>query len=98
MFPDVFTPTAVKGSVVGCDVSGIAVQVGQNVPDVKLGDHVTTIAHGATYTDEGAFAEYVKSPSELLFKVPENTLTFEQSSTFGVAYVVRCVLLLKSGN
>ena len=69
----------------GCDVSGIVVKVGKDVAGVKVGDHVTTTVHGAAFADEGAFAEYVKTPADLAWVVPEGTLTFEQSATFNVA-------------
>ncbi|KAI0723729.1 GroES-like protein [Cerioporus squamosus] len=75
------------GSVLGCDYSGVVVKVGKSVHDSpKVGDHVAGVAHGAAYPDQGAFAEYVKAPAELVWVVPENTFTHEQSAAYGVAF------------
>ncbi|RDX47060.1 GroES-like protein [Lentinus brumalis] len=75
------------GSVLGCDYSGIVVKVGKSVHDgPKVGDHVAGSAHGAAYIDEGAFAEYVKAPAELVWVVPENTFSHEQAAAYGVAF------------
>ena len=54
---------------------------------MKIGDHVSTTAHGSAFANEGAFAEYVKAPAELVWVVPDNTLTFEESATYNVASV-----------
>ncbi|EPS98758.1 hypothetical protein FOMPIDRAFT_1017471 [Fomitopsis schrenkii] len=36
---------------------------------------------GGTYTDRGAFAEYVKAPYDLCFRVPEGTFSHEEAAT-----------------
>lgn len=54
---------------------------------MKIDDHVSTTAHGSAFANEGAFAEYVKAPAELVWVVPDNTLTFEESATYNVASV-----------
>ena len=68
-------------------MSGTVVGVGKDVWSLKVGDHVATIKHGSAYPGEGAFAEYAKAPAELVWAIPENTLTFEESSTYNVACV-----------
>ena len=81
------------GSIVGCDASGTVVKVGKDVTTgVKIGDHVAAFVHGSKFSDEGAFAEYVKVPAELAWVVPEK-LKFEESATFGIAYVVKVRLI-----
>ena len=39
----------------------------------------------AAFPDEGAFAEYVKAPTDLVFVVPEGTFSYEESATLGCA-------------
>ena len=79
---DVFSPLGTIGSVVGADVSGTVVQIGKDVKTVKVGDHVGASVWGSKYEDEGAFAEYVKTSEDLVWIVPEGTLSFEQSAGF----------------
>ncbi|SMN22856.1 similar to Saccharomyces cerevisiae YCR102C Putative protein of unknown function, involved in copper metabolism [Maudiozyma saulgeensis] len=64
-------------SIVGCDVSGEIVSMGQDVDTTKfhIGDYVFSFAHGTCVRkpDNGAFADYVALDSELTFKLPKNT-------------------------
>ena len=76
------------GSVLGCDFSGVVVKVGKNVDSPKIGDHVAGFVHGACFEDEGAYAEYIKTPADLVWVVPENTLNHDQAATLGCAYVI----------
>ncbi|KAI0371635.1 GroES-like protein [Pilatotrama ljubarskyi] len=82
----VYTGPGKPGTVDGCDFSGYVVKVGKNVTTPKVGDHVAGFVMGATFPDSGAFAEYVKTPAELSWVVPEGTLTHEQASTLGCAF------------
>ncbi len=76
------------GSILGTDFSGIVVETGKNVTGgPKVGDHVAGIAHACAYPDKGAYAEYVKADSELVWVVPENTFSHEQAAAYGAAYV-----------
>ena len=43
---------------------------------------------GPTFADNGAYAEYVKTPAELAWAVPAGTFTHEEVATLGCAYVV----------
>ncbi|CAL1705737.1 unnamed protein product [Somion occarium] len=74
------------GTIVGCDFSGTVVKVGKAVTTLFEGDHVAGFTHGGTFKDLGAFAEYVKSPADLVWKVPGGTLSHEQAATFGCAF------------
>ena len=82
---DVDYPIGKVGTVVGCDLSGIVAKVGKNVTTPKIGDHVAGFVHGSAFEDEGAFAEYVKTPADLVWIVPPNTSTHEQAAALGVA-------------
>ncbi|KAL1947847.1 hypothetical protein VTO73DRAFT_13571 [Trametes versicolor] len=76
----------VPGSILGCDFSGHVVKAGKNVTSPKVGDHVAGFVHGAAFSDEGAYAEYVKTPGDLVWVVPENTLSHDQAAAFGCAF------------
>ncbi|KAH9934278.1 GroES-like protein [Fomitopsis serialis] len=81
------------GTVVGCDWSGHIVQRGKNVRTPELGAHVSGFVMGGTFVDSGAFAEYVKTPAELAWFVPEGTISHEQAATMsgGVSTAVQCL-------
>ncbi|KAI0707838.1 GroES-like protein [Earliella scabrosa] len=78
-------PIGKVGTVVGCDLSGIVAKVGKNVTSPKIGEHVAGFVHGSAFEDEGAFAEYVKTPADLVWIVPPNTFAHEQAAALGVA-------------
>lgn len=75
------------GTIVGCDFAGTVAKVGRNVTSLSLGDHVAGFTQGSTWKDIGAFAEYTKTPGDLVWKVPPGSLTSEQAATFGCACV-----------
>ncbi|THG97000.1 hypothetical protein EW026_g4939 [Hermanssonia centrifuga] len=74
------------GTICGCDWSGYVAQVGKNVSNPSVGDHVAGFVQGGTYTDRGAYAEYVKTPAELVWKVPDQTLSHEEAATMGCSF------------
>lgn len=74
------------GTISGCDWSGNVVQVGKNVKDISVGDHVAAFVHGGNYKDRGAFAEFVKAEADLVWKVPKGTLSHEEAATLGCAF------------
>ena len=74
-------------TICGCDWSGYVVKAGKNVTSPAVGDHVAGFVMGSTFPDRGAYAEYVKTPAELAWIVPEGTLTHEEAATLGCAYV-----------
>ena len=61
-------------------------KVGKNVTTPAVGDHVAGFVQGGRDKDRGAFAEYVKTADDLLWKVPKNTLTHEEAATMGCGY------------
>lgn len=44
---------------------------------------MASFVHGGKYPDRGSFAEYVKTDSELLMKIPEG-LSDEQAASVGI--------------
>ncbi|KAF7789406.1 hypothetical protein EIP86_000350 [Pleurotus ostreatoroseus] len=73
------------GTICGCDWSGYVVQKGENVTTLKIGDRVAGFVQGGTYTDRGAYAEYVKTTADLAWKIPAGTVSDEEAATFGCA-------------
>ena len=74
------------GSVLGCDFSGVVVQMGKGVmANLRVGDHVAGFVHGGVWPDEGAFAEYVRAPADLVWRVPEGTLDHDEAAALGCA-------------
>lgn len=76
-----FSPTL--GGTVGSDFAGEVVVVGGAVrKQFAVGDRVCGLAFGNNplRPDNGAFAEYVATPGDLLLKIPEG-MGFDQAST-----------------
>ena len=73
------------GTILGVDWSGVIVAVGKNVTSHKVGDHAAGFVHGGLYKDWGAYAEYICTPAELSWVIPEGTLSFEEAATLGCA-------------
>ncbi|KAJ1308344.1 hypothetical protein OPQ81_004054 [Rhizoctonia solani] len=74
------------GNIIGCDLSGIVVKLGSNsISRVKVGDTVAAFVHGGNYRDRGAFAQYAKADSDLVWKFSPSTLSFEEAATMGCA-------------
>ena len=71
------------GTILGCDFSGHVAQVGKNVTSLRIGEHVAGFTQGGTFTDGGAYAEYVRTPAELVWVVPSGTLNHEEAATLG---------------
>jgi len=74
------------GTICGCDWFGHVVQLGKHVAAFSVGDHVAGFTQGGTYKDRGAFAEYLKTPAELAWKIPEGTISPEEAATMGCAF------------
>ncbi|PQE03673.1 zinc-binding oxidoreductase protein [Rutstroemia sp. NJR-2017a BBW] len=69
-----------------CDLAGTVEEVGSECTvDVKKGDRVFAVAHGANTSniEDGAYAEYAMVRDGHLAKIPEN-MSFEEAATFGV--------------
>ncbi|KZT68234.1 GroES-like protein [Daedalea quercina L-15889] len=74
------------GTILGCDWSGHVVAAGKNVSSPRVGDHAAGFVQGGTFTDYGAYAEYVRTPAELSWVVPEGTLNHEEAAALGCAF------------
>ncbi|CAE6445640.1 unnamed protein product [Rhizoctonia solani] len=72
------------GTIIGCDFSGTVVKLGSNsISRVKVGDAVAAFVHGGKYKDNGAFSQYAKADSDLVWKFSPSALSFEEAATMG---------------
>ncbi|GAA5830697.1 hypothetical protein JCM5353_004091 [Sporobolomyces roseus] len=74
-----------KGALLGCDFAGIVDTVAEGVTNVSVGDRVAGFVHGGRWEDSGSFAEYVKTGSTLVWKVPESVSWEEAAASGGIA-------------
>ncbi|KAI5451211.1 Zinc-binding oxidoreductase alcohol dehydrogenase [Naganishia albida] len=83
----------------GCDFSGKVVALGKNLQDDswQIGDLIAGIAHGGQFTDRGAFAEYLRIPSNAAWKVPTSSskVTLHEAPVFGIGFGTACQALYK---
>lgn len=73
------------GNYAGCDFAGEIVKVGPN-PKVnfKIGDKVSASVSGNTSNQRGAFSQYAKAFTDLTWKIPDGTFSYEEAVTTGV--------------
>ncbi|EIW55702.1 oxidoreductase [Trametes versicolor FP-101664 SS1] len=69
--------------ILGCDWAGEIVQVGTNVNSRTVGQRVAGFVRGGRSAECGAFAEYVKSPADLVWPIPE-ALSFEEAAAMSI--------------
>ncbi|KAH8901176.1 GroES-like protein [Thozetella sp. PMI_491] len=82
-----------RGSVVGCDFAGVVVEVGaKTTTQYKVGDRVAGAVHGGMYPDHGAFAEYLKADSDLVWRIP-NDMSDHDAATYGVSAITAMLAL-----
>lgn len=81
---DILSP---RGVIIGCDYSGTVAKIGPKAPgNWVIGDRVAGVVHGGLFPDRGSFAEYLKIPGDLAWKVP-SAVSDEEATTFGVSAV-----------
>ncbi|KAI9807635.1 MAG: hypothetical protein M1825_005576 [Sarcosagium campestre] len=74
-------------SILGCDYAGEVVRVGKDTVSAwKVGDRIAGVSHGGLYPDRGAYAEYLKTESDVAWRVPAS-VTDEQAATYGVSAI-----------
>ncbi|KAI1254777.1 hypothetical protein MGN70_003792 [Eutypa lata] len=74
------------GAIIGIDFAGIVVKImDETLTKLRIGDAVFGTVHGSNPVDgrNGAFAEYVRAPIDLLLRVPEG-LAMENAVTLGL--------------
>ncbi|CAH0025168.1 unnamed protein product [Clonostachys rhizophaga] len=79
--------------ILGCDFAGEVVEVGGGVTSKwKVGDRIAGCVHGGMYSDEGAFAEYLKVDSDIAWRVPDD-ISDADATTYGVSAVTAAYTL-----
>ncbi len=78
-------------AILGCDLSGIVISLGSSPTNksIQIGDKVAGCVHGGLFHDKGSYAEYARTESDLIFKVPEGG-KMEEMAVFGVPWVTAC--------
>ncbi|GAA5972005.1 hypothetical protein JCM3765_005573 [Sporobolomyces pararoseus] len=69
----------------GCDFAGTVEKVTEGVTNVKIGDRVAGFVHGGRWEDIGSFAEFVKTDSTLVWKVPQSISWEDAAASGGIA-------------
>ncbi|KAI1066505.1 hypothetical protein LB506_008103 [Fusarium annulatum] len=80
---------AADGNLLGCDFSGIVVEVGSAVTKpLRPGDEVLGVAHGGCpeQPEDGAFAEYIVAKGDTLMLKPKS-LSFEKAATISLGAI-----------
>ena len=86
------------GATVGCDFSGQLVLIGSSVKQsLSIGDPVCGCVFGNNpdEPDNGAFAEYVAVPGDLVFRIPPGT-SYHTAATLGVGMATVGMALYRS--
>ncbi|GHJ90106.1 hypothetical protein NliqN6_6508 [Naganishia liquefaciens] len=81
----------------GCDFSGKVVALGKNLKDDswQIGDLAAGIVHGGQFPDRGAFAEFLRVPSDAAWKVPTSSskVTLREAPVYGIGFGTACQAL-----
>ncbi|KAI0378987.1 zinc-binding dehydrogenase family oxidoreductase [Hypomontagnella monticulosa] len=83
------------GSIIGNDFAGAVAAIGPETNTaLRVGDLVFGMVHGSNPADgaNGAFAQYVRVPSELVLRVPAGWKP-ERAAALGVGLVINCLAL-----
>lgn len=89
------------GATIGIDFVGriarIDTEAASSRPDLSVGDTVCGFIHGSNPAapDSGTFAEYVRAPAQLVYKVPA-AMKVEEAATYGCALASMCLAMWKS--
>lgn len=87
---DVVAPS---GAIIGCDYAGRVARVGAEVRGVwAVGDRVAGLIHGGLFPDRGSFAEYLRIPADLTWKIPD-AVSDQEAATYGVSAVTAMLAL-----
>ncbi len=91
--------------IMGHELAGEVVEIGENISKAKIGDRVACInvstdvsggqLRGLGIFQNGGFAEYVKVPKELLFHIPKNVSIRDAAMIESFANATRAIKLSK---
>jgi len=85
-----------RGNVIGSDYAGIVAQIGPGVESGlrAIDERVAGTIHGGVGRN-GAFAEYLLAPAELVISLPD-TISFEEAAQLGTACMTACQSLYQA--
>ncbi len=86
-----YPPPPGASPILGLEMAGTIVEVGNEVTDYKIGDRVFALLSG------GGYAEYVNVSAKLAMPIPEN-LSFEQAAAIPEAFLTAYQALCWLGN
>ena len=87
-----------RGATVGCDFSGQLVTIGRSVKQIlTIGDPVCGCVFGNNpdELENGAFAEYVAVPGDLVLKIPPG-MSYDTAATLGVGMATTGMALYRN--
>jgi NADPH:quinone reductase-like Zn-dependent oxidoreductase len=79
------TSLGVPEAVLGNDFCGTVISIAADVTLLKIGDRVASTVHGGKFPATGAFAQYLKVPQDMCWKVPDD-VKGPEASTFGIGF------------
>ena len=79
---------------VGCDYAGV---IEYDAHGYKKGDRVGGFVHGGAYEKQGAFAEYLVTEPDVLFRIPDH-VSFEEAAAFPIPFVTAALALYQKLN
>jgi len=71
------------GVISGCDYSGVVVEVGPEVEEIKTGDRLAGMVYGGSSERLGSFAEYAVADPTIAFKLADS-VSYQQGATLGI--------------
>ncbi|TXT07235.1 hypothetical protein VHUM_03405 [Vanrija humicola] len=72
------------GDILGCDFAGTVAAVQDGETRVAVGDRVAGSVHGGKFNDRGSYAEYLRVPGDLVWKLPAQ-VELQDAAAIGVA-------------
>lgn len=82
--------------ILGMDVAGEIVQLGEKVSKWRVGDRVLATFEGLGRERNGAYAEYTTLPAHQLYRIPED-LDYIAAASIGLAFTTAWIALFYSG-
>lgn len=82
--------------ILGMDVAGEVVEVGEKVKNWNIGDRVVATFEALGRERDGAYAEYTAIPADQLRKIPDG-LDFTTAASIGLAFTTAWIALLNNG-
>jgi NADPH:quinone reductase-like Zn-dependent oxidoreductase len=82
--------------ILGMDVAGEIVALGEGVNDWKIGDRVVATFEALGRERNGAYAEYTTIPLEELHRIPDS-LDYQAAASIGLAFTTAWIALMYNG-